>query len=51
MVRVIKSKRIGWAGHVAYIGERRGIRRVLVGKPEERNHLGDPGADARMILR
>jgi hypothetical protein len=51
MVRAIKSRRMGWAGHVAHIGERRGVCRVLMGKPEERNHLGDPGADARMILR
>jgi len=34
IVRVIKSRRIRWAGHVARMGERRGIYRVLVGKPE-----------------
>ena len=32
--RVIKSRRMRWAGHVARMGERRGIYRVLVGKPE-----------------
>jgi hypothetical protein len=32
-VRVIKSKRIRWEGHVACMGERRGVYRVLVGKP------------------
>jgi hypothetical protein len=32
-------------------GERRGVYRVLVGKPEGRNHWGDPGVDGRMILR
>jgi len=31
---VIKSRRMRWAGHVAYMGERRGVYRVLVGKPE-----------------
>ena len=31
-----------WVGHVAHMGERRGIRRVLVGKPEERRPLGRP---------
>ena len=31
--RVIKSKRMRWTGHVARMGERRGIYRVLVGKP------------------
>jgi hypothetical protein len=33
IVRVIKSKRMRWAGHVACMGERRGVYRVLVGKP------------------
>jgi hypothetical protein len=32
--RVIKSRRIRWAGHVARMGEERGVHRVLVGKPE-----------------
>jgi hypothetical protein len=32
--RVIKSKRMRWAGHVARMGERRGVCRVMVGKPE-----------------
>jgi hypothetical protein len=31
--------------------ERRGVYRVLVGNPEERDHLGDPGVDGRIILR
>jgi hypothetical protein len=34
IVRVIKSKRLRWVGHVARMGERRGVYRVLVGKPE-----------------
>jgi hypothetical protein len=33
IVRVIKSRRMGWAGHVAHMGEERGVYRVLVGKP------------------
>ena len=33
------------------MGERRGLYRVVVGKPEERDHLGDPGIDGRIILR
>jgi hypothetical protein len=33
IVQVIKSRRMRWAGHVAYIGEGRGVYRVLVGKP------------------
>ena len=38
--RVIKSRRMQWAGHVARIGERRGIFQVLVGKPEGKRPLG-----------
>jgi hypothetical protein len=41
-VRVIKSRRMRWAGHVARMGERRGAYRVLVGKPEGRRPLGRP---------
>jgi len=41
IVRAIKS-RMGWAGHVARMEERRGIYRVLVGKPEVKKPLGRP---------
>ena len=34
IVRVIKSRRMRWAGHVARMGEESGVYRVLVGKPE-----------------
>jgi hypothetical protein len=37
---VINSKRMRWAGHVALMGERRGVYRVLVGKPEIKRPLG-----------
>ena len=43
IVRVIKSRRIKWAGHVARMGERRGVFRVLVEKPEGKRPLGIPG--------
>jgi len=33
-VRVVKSRRKRWVGHVVRMGERRGMHRVLVGKPE-----------------
>ena len=49
--RVIKSRRVRWAGHVARMGERRGVYRVLVGKPEGKRPLVDPGLDVRIILR
>jgi len=42
IVRVIKSRRMRWAGNVARIGEERGVYRVLVGKPEGRKSLGRP---------
>jgi len=42
IVRVIKSRRIMWAGHVARMGERRGVIRVLVGRPECKRSLGRP---------
>jgi len=42
IVRVIKSRRIRWAGHVARMGEGRGVYRVLVGKLEGRRPLGRP---------
>jgi len=41
-VPVIKSRRMRWAGHVARMGERRGVYRVLVGKPEGKSPLGKP---------
>jgi len=40
IVRVIKSRRMRWAGHVARMGEERGAYSVLVGKPEGRRPLG-----------
>ena len=39
---VIESRRRRWAGHVARMGERRGLYRVLVGKPEGKKPLGRP---------
>ena len=41
-MRVIKSRRMRWAGHVARMGEERGVYRVLLGKPEGRRPLGRP---------
>jgi hypothetical protein len=45
IVRVIKSRRMRLAGHVARMGERRGVYKVLVEEPE-----GDPGVDGMMII-
>jgi len=50
-VRVIKSRRMRWAVHVARIWERRGVYRVSVEKPGGKNHLVDPGVDGRILRR
>ena len=53
-MRVIKSRRMRWAGHVARTGEERGVYRVLLGKPEGRRPLGRPRRrwlDIRMYLQ
>ena len=42
LVRVIKSRRMRWAGHVARMEEGRGVHKVLVGKPEGQRPLGRP---------
>ena len=42
LVRVIKTRIIRWAGHVASMGERKGVYRVFVGKPEGKRPLGRP---------
>jgi len=42
IVRMAKSRRMRWAGHVARMGEERGVYRVLLGKPEGRRPLGRP---------
>ena len=42
IVRVTKSRRMRWAGHVARMVEGRGVHKVLVGKPEGKRPLGRP---------
>jgi len=49
-VQVIKSRKMRWAGHVARMGEERVVYSVLVGKPEEKRPLGNPGVDGWIIL-
>ena len=51
IVRVVKSRRMRWAGHVACIGESRGVYRVWWGNPRERDHLEEPGIGGRVILK
>ena len=50
IVRVIKSRRMRWAVHVARMGEEKGVYRVLLGKPEGRRHWEDLGVDGLIIL-
>ena len=42
IMRVVKSRRMRWAGHVARMGEDRGVHKVLVWKPEGKSLLGRP---------
>jgi hypothetical protein len=42
IIRIIESRRMRWAGHVARIGEKRNVYRLLVGKPEGKSLLGRP---------
>ena len=42
IVRVVKLRRMRWAGHVAHLGEGRVVHRVLVGKHEGKRPLGRP---------
>ena len=55
IVRLIKSRRMRWAGDVAGMGEERGVYRVLVGKPGGRRPLGKPRHrwvdNIRMVLQ
>jgi hypothetical protein len=50
IARVITSRRMRWAEHIAWMREGIGVCRVLMGKPEGKNHWGDPGVDVRLIL-
>jgi hypothetical protein len=40
IIRIIKSRRMRWAGHVSRMGEKRNVYRILVGKPEGKRPLG-----------
>jgi hypothetical protein len=51
IVRVIKSRRMRWAGHVVRMGEGRGVYRVLVGGPKARDHWENLGVGGRTALR
>ncbi|PSN31147.1 hypothetical protein C0J52_24092 [Blattella germanica] len=42
IIRTVKSHRLRWAGHVARMGDERGVRRILEGKPEGKFPVGRP---------
>jgi hypothetical protein len=51
IILVIRSRILKWKERVVCMGNRRGACRVLVGKPEGKNHLEDPGLDGRIVLK
>ena len=51
ILRVVKSRRMRWAGHVACMGEGRVCTGFWCGNLRERDHWGDPDVDGRIILR
>ena len=51
ILRLLKSRRMRWAGHVARMGQVRGVHRVLVGKPEGKRPLERPRSRWGIILR
>jgi hypothetical protein len=51
IIRVMKSRRMGWAGHVARTGEERRAYRVLVGRPNGKISLGRPKRSWKDIIQ
>jgi hypothetical protein len=51
IIRIIKSRRIRWAGNVAQMGEKRNACRILVGKPEGKKPLGRPSRRRMDIIK
>jgi hypothetical protein len=50
IIRMIKSRRMRWAGHVARMREKRNAYRILVGNPERKRLLGRPRIGGWTIL-
>ena len=51
IVRVVKSRRMRWAGHVACMGRGEMCTGFRLGNLRERDHWGDPDVDGRIVLR
>jgi len=50
-MKLTKSRRMRWTGHVAHMEKREAYTRFWWGSLRERDHLGDAGVDGRIILR
>jgi hypothetical protein len=48
---VIKSRRMGWVGNVVHMWRGAAYAKIWWGNQREREHLGDPGIDGKIILR
>jgi hypothetical protein len=48
---VLKTRRMTWVGHIASMGVVGNAYKILVGKTQGSEHLGDPGVDERVILK
>jgi hypothetical protein len=48
---MIKSRKMRWAGHIARMGEKMNVYRILAGKPEERKHWEDQDVGGWTILK
>jgi hypothetical protein len=51
IIRIIKSRRMRWAGHVARMGKKMNVYRLLVGKPEEKRHVEDQDVGGEITLK
>jgi hypothetical protein len=51
IIRIIKSRRMRWVGHVARMGEKRNAYRILVGTPEGKRPLGRQDIGGWTILK
>ena len=50
-IRIIRSRGMGWAGHVAHMGLRKGTYRILVARPEENNHVDHLDLKRKTMLK
>jgi len=50
IIQVSKSRRVRWAGHVEFQGQKQNTYRALMRKPEERDHLVELGVDRDYII-